>query len=142
MRISKILLAALLLLVAAYFGFIVFQQDILADYVRPFVLPLLVAVYCSIGCNKRSPFFWFLFLYAIGEFISLLYYYYPASPSLDNLLYYSCNSLYIFAYIFLTIEVLKLIDLSNIIRRFAIHILILLALDIYCVILVTEVAMK
>ena len=140
MRINKILLALLLILVAVYFGFIVFRQDVLADYVRPFVLPLLVAVYCSSNCNKRSPFFWFLLFYAIGEFISLIYYYYPSSELVDNVLYYTCNGLYIMAYIFLTIEVLKLIDLTNIIRRFAVHILILVALDIYCVILVTEVA--
>ena len=140
MRINKILLAALLVLVVAYFGFIVFGEDTLADYTRPFVLPLLVAVYCISGCNKRSPFFWFLLLYAVGEFISLFYYYYPSSENIDNVLYYSCNSLYILAYLFLTYEVIKHIELSNIISRFAIHLLILVALDIYCVILVTEVA--
>ncbi|NNK72346.1 MAG: hypothetical protein HKO94_04045, partial [Flavobacteriaceae bacterium] len=130
----------LLVSVAAYFGFVLFREDILADYIRPFVLPLLLAVYCSNGCDKRSPFFWFLLLYATGEFISLIYYYYPSSVIVDNVLYYGCNALFILAYLFLTYEVLKHIELSNIIRRFAVHLMILLALDIYCVLLVTEVA--
>ena len=142
MRINKILLAMLLALVAIYFGFIVFRQDVLTDYVRPFILPLVLAIYCSNGCDKRTPFFWFLALYAIGEIISIAYYYSEFEILVEDILYYACNTLYILAYIFLTIEVIRNIDLSNIIKRFAVHLLILLALDIYCVILVTEVAIS
>ena len=57
-------------------------------------------------------------------------------------MFYSGNLLYITAYIFLILEVLKSMDLKGIFRRFPVHIAILFAFDIYSVILVSEIAVK
>jgi hypothetical protein len=55
-----------------------------------------------------------------------------------DLFYYFTNSLYILSYIFLIIKVLGDMNLKEIIRKFPIHIIVLLALDVFCVITVTE----
>ncbi|MBT8253325.1 MAG: hypothetical protein KJN68_05085, partial [Bacteroidia bacterium] len=53
-----------------------------------------------------------------------------------------CNTLYITSYIFLTIEVLRQMRLKKIFKKFFVHLAILLILDVYCAILVTDVAVK
>ena len=142
MHRTKLLLALVVVLVATFFGFVVFQQDSLSDYIRPFILPLVTVMYCASGYSKSTYFFLFLLLYSIAEFFTVTYYNVALAEQLDNILYYTCNTLYIFAYIFLTIEVLRQMELSTILKKFSVHIIILLILDVYCVILVTEVAVK
>ena len=142
MHRTKLLLAVVGVLVTTFFGFIVFQQDRLSDYIRPFILPLVTVMYCASGYSKSTNFFLFLLFYAIGEFFTVAYYNVTLAEQLDNVLYYLCNSLYIMAYVFLTIEVLRQMELAKILKKFSLHLIVLLILDVYCVILVTDVAVK
>lgn len=142
MQKTQILLALIVVFVAAFIGLVIFQQDALADYIRPFILPLVVVLYCISGYKKNNYFFFFLLFYAISEFLAVFYYYGSWDQKMEDVFYYSCNILYILAYVSLTILVIQQMELSRIFRRFSIHIIILLILDIYCVSLVTDVAIK
>ena len=142
MQKTKILLGVIITLVITYFGLIVFQQDAVADYIRPAILPLVVVHYCLSGHNERSNFFLFLLFYAIAELLGVFYYYSSKSKVVEDVMYFGGNILYIIAYIFLIIEVLKSMDVAKIFNKFAVHLVILIILDIYCVILVTDVAIK
>ncbi|MBT8257917.1 MAG: hypothetical protein KJO49_05560 [Bacteroidia bacterium] len=142
MRRTKLLLAIIVVLVTTFFGFVIFQQQELSDYVRPLLLPMVLVMYCASGYSKSTYFFLFLLLYSLAEFLTVAYYNSALTELFEDPLYYLCNTLYIFAYIFLTIEVLRNMELSKIFSRFSIHLIILLILDIYCVMLVTDVAVK
>ena len=142
MQKTKLLLGAIIALVIAYLGLIIFQQETIADYIRPVILPMVVIHYCLSGHNERTYFFLFLLFYAFSEVLGVFYYYSTTSKLAEDIMYFGCNILYILAYIFLILEVLRSIDVSNIFKKFAVHLIILLVLDIYCVILVSDVAIK
>lgn len=142
MQKTKILLGVIATLVIAFIGFRIFNQEIIADYIRPIILPLVTLYYVLKGHSKRSYFFLFLAVYSFAEIFGFFNQAAEESVLVDNLMYFGCNSLYILAYIFLIMEVFQSMDLSKIFSRFSVHIVILLLLDIYCVILVSEVAIK
>ncbi len=142
MQKTKLLLGVIVALVVAFIGFRIFNQDVLADNIQPIILPLVLVYYWTNGYDRKTYFFLFLLFYAISEIISLVFYYVPESDLFNDLNYFGCNILYIIAYIFLIMEIIKPMNLSEIFNRFAVHLVILLILDIYCVILVSEVAIK
>lgn len=142
MQKTKILLGVLATLVIAFIGLRIFKQDAIADYIRPIILPLVTVYYILKGYNRRGYFFLFLSVYAFAELFGFFNHMAEESELIDNLLYFGCNSLYILAYIFLIMEVFQSMELSKIFNRFTVHIVILLLLDIYCVVLVSEVAIK
>lgn len=142
MQKTKFLLGVIIALVVTFIGLRIFQQEMIADYIRPVILPLVAVYYCMTGNCKKSNLFYFLVFYAIAELLGIFYYYATISELVDNIMYFGCNSLYIIAYIFLMLEVMKSMNITEIINRFAVHIIILVALDIYCIILVSDVAIK
>lgn len=142
MQKIKLLLGAIIAIVIAYVGFIIFQQDFLADIFRPMILPLVTVYYCMNGGCKRDNFFYFLLFYSLSELLGVFYYYATVSAVVDNIMYFGCNLLYVAAYMFLILEVIKSMNIVQVVNRFAIHIIILIILDIYCVILVSDVAIK
>ncbi len=142
MQRTKILLGVIITLIIAFVGFKIFQQDVIADYIRPFILPILTLYYCIGAHDKRSKFFFFLMFYSIGELLQVFYYYAELSNLVADLLYFGCNILYILAYLFLTLYVLQYLNLKRIFGKFMVHIIILAILDVYCVVLVTEIAIK
>jgi len=142
MQKKKLLLGVILTLVIAFIGFRIFNQDVIADFIRPIILPLVTVYYIINGYNKKSYFFFFLSIYAFAELFGVFNPLAQESELVDSLLYFGCNSLYILAYIFLIMEVFQSMDITKIFSRFSVHIVILLLLDLYCVILVSEVAIK
>ena len=142
MQKTKLLLGLIICLTIAFLGFRVFKLDTYADFVRPVILPLVTVLYCVSGNKKSGYFFYFLLLYSISEVIGIFYYYATISRVVDNLMYYVCNLLYVAAYFFLILEVVKYMNFKKVFDRFKVHIIILLLLDIYCVILVSDVAVK
>ncbi|MBT8264985.1 MAG: hypothetical protein KJO41_03730 [Bacteroidia bacterium] len=142
MQKRKFLLGVIITLVVAFLGFRIFQQETIADFIRPLLLPLVTIFYWISGFKKTSYFFFFLLIYSIAEFVGLFYYYMPATDLVDNLMYFGCNLLYILAYIFLIMEVMRTLPVAETFNRFAIHIIILLILDVYCIMLVSDVAIK
>ncbi|MBT8273829.1 MAG: hypothetical protein KJO77_08485 [Bacteroidia bacterium] len=142
MQKTKILLGIIATLVIAFIGFRIFQQEVIADYIRPIILPLVTLYYIIEGYNRKSYFFLFLAVYAFADLFGFFNQMAEESELVDSLMYFGCNTLYILAYIFLIMEVYQSMNLSKILSRFLVHIVILFLLDIYCVILVSEVAIK
>lgn len=142
MQKAKILLGIIVVLSIGLVVLLIFEQDTIASYVRPIILPLLAVLYCSTKKEKSSSFFYFILFYALAEFSGLFSYFARQSSLVDNLMYYGGNTLYITAYIFLIMEVLKAMDVKNLINRFFPYILILVVLDIYSVILVSDITFK
>ena len=83
-----------------------------------------------------------MLFYSVGEVVSLFSYFASESIFIDNILYYTGNSLFIAAYVFLILEILKSMNIRRTFNRYTTYILILAALDIYSIILVTEIAIK
>ena len=142
MKKAKLLLGLVIVLSIGFIVLQIFNQDVIASYVRPLILPFLVVSYCIMKKEKSSNFFYFLLFYSFGEFLGLFSYYAINSYFVDNLLYYGGNILLITAYVFLVLEIIKPMDIKSLFNRFITYILILIALDIYSIILVTEIAIK
>jgi hypothetical protein len=130
------------MLTVSFVGLQIFQQELSAAFVRGLILPLVTVLYCISGKSKSNYFFYFLLCYALSDFSGVFTYFAYFSVYVDNAIYYCGNFLYISAYIFLIMEVLKSINLKSVINRFPVHIMILLVLDIYSVYLVSEIAVK
>ncbi len=140
MQKTKILLGVIIVLTIAFLGFQIFGLQDVGGIVRSLILPLLTVLYCMSNRCKTSYFFYFLILYSISEFMGVFFPLAENSITIDNILYYGGNLLYIAAYFCLSIGVLKTMNLTKIFNRFPIHILILLALDVYSIVLVTDTA--
>ncbi len=142
MLTRKLLLIFIIVLTIVFISLQVFELQSVADYVRPVILPLLALLYYLAKKEKSSNFFYFLLFYSIGEISSLFSYYAQYSNFMNDLLYYGGNILFITAYLFLILEILKPMNINKIFNRFTTYILILAALDIYSIILVTDIAIK
>jgi hypothetical protein len=142
MQKRKILLGFIIVLAIVFIGLQIFNMQEIAGYVRPMLLPLLLISYCLSKKERSSYFFYFLLLYSITELSSFFTYFAQESYFVDSLLYYGGNILYIIAYMFLILEIYKAMNIKRIFNRFTTYILILMALDIYSIILVTDIAIK
>jgi len=140
MQNTKLLLGVIIVLTIMFLGFQIFGLQDIGNLIRPFLLPLLTVLYCMTNKCKKSYFFYFLLLYAISEFLGIFSPLAENSLLIDNILFYGGNLLYITAYCCLSIGILKAMNLRKIFNRFPFHIVILLALDIYSIVLVTDTA--
>lgn len=138
---NKITLTLLITLVIAYIGFEAFKLYQISDILRLFLLPLLILLYHNNAKNKNKCFSIFLILYALAEITGAFGNIYHNYIS-DNTLYFICNTIYICAYSFLIFSILEKMDVKRVFNKYIIHGLILLALDVYCVILITEITIN
>ena len=140
MRKQRLLMSLVIGLTITFFGFQVFNQEAIADIFRGLILPALVVLYCTVTKEKSSFFFYFLVCYAISEFLGMFGYFALKYTWVDNLRYYGGNIMYITAYMFLILEILRAMNLKVVFNRYAVPFIILIALDIYCVILVSQIS--
>jgi hypothetical protein len=138
MQKIKLLSGIIIALTISFIGFQIFQLDLIGGIVRGLILPLLIVLYCISGKSKSNYFFYFLISYALAEFTGVFSYFAYFSTFINDVLYYVGNLSYITAYIFLILEVFKSINVKSVIKRFPVHLIILLVLDIYSVYLVSE----
>ncbi len=140
MRLTKILLGFIILLAISFIGFQIFELEELAIVVRIIILPMLTVLYCLKTKDRRSYFFYFLLCFSLAEFTGVFAFLPDPSSTIYELMYYGGNGLSIMAYIFLILELIKSMDLRMIWKNYPVHIFILLVLDIYSVILVSQVS--
>ena len=141
---TKLLGSFVLILTIAFLSFQVLDLKVATDIVRFPIVPLLTYLYVLKFNDTKSFFFWFLCFYAIGELlagIGLLYYVYE-SNFIDYIQFYGGNLCFILSYSSLFLEINKNVRLNKIIKRFPIHLIILLALDIYSVVLVSDISLN
>lgn len=140
---TKVISSLLIILATLFVAFEVFNASLASGIVKMLLLPMLILLYYKSVKQKSKCFLIFLILYSIPQifdFISLEL----LKPSilLDNILYYVLNTFYIVAYIFLMFEMLKYMNVKLIINKYITYLIVLLALDVYCVMLVSDVTLK
>lgn len=142
MRQIYLLIGAIMALAVAYVGFTLFRNELIAEFIRPAILPLLIVYYLKSNFKRSTYFLYFLILYALGDLLGLVDTIVQFPQESYIIIYFGCNLLYVASYISLILYMVKSMDLTNLSSRFAPHIIILLILDVYCVILVTDVAIQ
>lgn len=132
---SKVLVGLVLLL---YLGFAIFE--LLGNSDVSFVFDSLIVsaitlLYVLFVNNKNRWFLLFLLCYSIsdltGLFVSTVVH--DGSPLLYDLEYYIGNSLYILAYIFLSIQICKSLCFKYVLKHFKVHLLVLCILNTYLI---------
>lgn len=142
MSIQKLLIAVLIALSVVFMGFQIYELEVEAAGIRALMLILLTALYYIRVKNRRLFFFLFLITFAIAEILNFIGWLVPIVP-IDDLdyMYFIGNSLYILSYSFLIVRILSSMNLLEIVRKLPFHLLILIVLDVFCVIVVTNTAM-
>ena len=138
MLVNKILKVVLLLLGGAFIALQGFAYEVEGAAVSTLMLILLTVLYCKWTENKYRYFFWFLVIFAAANLLSYSAYY--SSEILEEQIdyyYYGGNILYITSYILLIIGILRRLDLKKVFSELSISILILVALDAFCVSIVS-----
>ncbi|TPV32281.1 hypothetical protein FJ651_11995 [Paucihalobacter ruber] len=86
----------------------------------------------------------FLYLFTLGvaiDFIAWLFAY-AENFTFEGFFYYSANILFITSYAVIIAEMLSALNLKSVVKKLPVHILVLLILDIFSVIIVTETTEK
>lgn len=103
------------------------------------MLTILTLVYYKWTDSRSKLFFWFLVVYTLALVLSYsAYFVEPAERGDIDYFYYGANILYIIAYIFLIIRITSELDFKKVISELTIPLIILVSLDVFCVVLVTD----
>ncbi|WP_111306780.1 hypothetical protein [Confluentibacter sediminis] len=123
------ILVGLLLLIYVLFAIFEFRgNDLIAFYLRSLIFPFFALMY-FVTVRERSIFFnLFLIFYSISELLALI-----SDKLSSDVDYFLGNSLYIFAYLMLLINICKSISLIHLLKNFKMHLVVLTALNVYIV---------
>ncbi len=139
MHIQKIFITALITISVIFLGLQVFEYETAAAGLRAVLLVLLTAFYCVTIENKRKLFFLFLIMFSLAEILNFISRFLEASTNNGvHYFYYSTNILYIVSYILLIVKILYDMNIKETVKKFPVHIIVLLALDVFCVVTVTD----
>lgn len=141
MSMQRILIGVLIALSAVFLGFQIFELEVEAAGIRALLLMFLTVLYYIRVKNKSIYFFLFLITFSIAEILNFIGWLVPLVP--DNrvdYMYFIVNSLYILAYSLLTVQILTSMNLVEIVKKLPFHLIILIILDVFCVIVVTNTA--
>lgn len=105
------------------------------------MLVLLTVLYFRGSKSKSKYFSSFLVVFTFAHVLSYLSWYLPEEDYFGtDYIYYFTNILYVISYLFLILRFTSKLDIKFILKRFLFSILILLILDVFCVVVVTETA--
>lgn len=137
---SKILAGLVLVF---YLLFVIFELSAEYDFSLLFdslLVPIITLIYIFQIKNKNTYFFLFLILYSLSDILGLATYFflYEKLSYEENLMdyeydYFIGSALYILAYMFLIVKVLRTISVKYVLRNFKIHLLVLTILNIYLI---------
>ncbi|WP_430467898.1 hypothetical protein [Winogradskyella ouciana] len=139
MFVNKLLKVILLLLGGVFIILQGLAYEKEGAAVSAFMLVLLTILYCRWTTNKSLFFFWFLVAFTAGQLLSYISWYGPEIKVGEvDYYYYGANVLYIISYLFLIVKIASSFKLRDIFKELSIPIMILLLLDVFCVVLVTD----
>lgn len=142
MIIRRILIGILVTLAVVFLGLQIFELEVEASGVRALLLVFLTILYCHRVKEKRFFFLAFLIAFTTADILAFIGWAIPPLPSNQiDYTYYIANSLYVLSYSFLIMQMLKSMNLFEMVKKYPLHILILIILDVFCVIVVTNTAM-
>ncbi len=142
MKTTKIILSLLTLL---FVIFLLLSVTLASNLIEVLLLFALIVLYFNKVKQKSLYFLLFLICYIIPQISEFVLSCMPSVRSntlIVSLSYYILNTFYIAAYLFLILEMLKPISIKASIKKYYIHIIVLLALDIYCVLLLSKITRK
>ncbi|NNE31368.1 MAG: hypothetical protein HKN40_03260 [Winogradskyella sp.] len=141
MLVNNIFKVVLLLLSAAFIALEGLEYQLEAAAVSSFILILLTVFYSRWTEKKSIYFIGFLVTFTIAHALSYMSWYTPVVGSgQTDYIYYLVNILYILAYVFLITRCLIELSFKEIFTQLPVPIVILVILDVFCVILVTDTA--
>lgn len=138
-----VLKSVLILLSVAFITVQVMGLELYGAGIKAFTLTGLTVLY-FLAVKERSNFFIaFLLFFTSGAILDFMAWLDLDFKTVKNHhYYYTVNSLYILAYLFLIFKVLYLVNLKKMILKLPIHIIILVVLDVFSVIVITETTEK
>ncbi|WP_296313893.1 hypothetical protein [Winogradskyella sp. UBA3174] len=143
MLLNKILKVVLLLLGGIFITLRGFDFEVEGAAVSALMLVLLTIVYCKWTENKVKYFFWFLVTFTLGHVLSYSTWFLPEiQEGQIDYYYYVANILFIISYLFLITRMVSELKFKDIFSELAIPIIVLVVLDVFCVILVTDTVEK
>lgn len=139
MLVNKILKVVLLLLGGIFIVLQGFAFEFEGAAIGALMLVLLIVLYSFWTKNRAKYFTWFLIMFAAGQLLSLYAYYAPEFTDDEiDYYYYGANLLYILSYLFLIVKIVGNLKFKQVFSELSIPIIILIILDVFCVILVTD----
>ncbi|TDU40562.1 hypothetical protein BXY82_2614 [Gelidibacter sediminis] len=142
MIIKRILSSVLIALSLLFVAFQIMQLEVGAAGLRVSLLILLNVLYYYYVNYKRPLFLSFLVTFCVAEIINFVSLLFPEMRAVQiDYLYYTVNSLYILSYVFLILLMLRTMDFFEIIKKFPFHIFIMIVLDVFFVVIVTDTAL-
>ena len=128
MNKSKLLIAFVVVLSVLFVVFQYNESETLACLTRALIVPVFTILYFQTIKQKSFYFTMFLVLYAITDLSAIISDYLPYEID-----YFVGNGLYITAYLFLILEIFKSLNFIFILRNYALHLVILLGLNVYII---------
>jgi len=141
LKITKthILISIVILLTITFVVSQIMEYENLSNYARSLIIPL-ATVWYILKIKDRSFFFsTFLYTFSLSELMGLWVNTIP-----PDIMYYGGNILYILAYIFLVLEVLRSIkrspDYKNFFAKYALHMAVLIMFAIYLIKVLADIS--
>jgi hypothetical protein len=139
MLVNRILKVVLLLLGGSFVILEGLAFEVYAAAVSAAMLLLLTVLYCKWTENKTKYFFWFLVTFTLAHLLSYVSYYDVEIREMQiDYFYYILNLLYILAYVFLVIKMIRGLQLKKVFQELSIPIFVLIVLDIFCVYILSD----
>lgn len=132
---SKVLVSFVLILYVLFVAFEFSGKYDLSFYFDSLIIPAITLIYFFFVKKKNIYFLLFLVFYTIGDLFFLLLDFLPLGEIflLNNMDYYIGNSIFIMAYMFLFIKIIKSVCIFHIIKNYKIHLLVLTVLNAYLI---------
>lgn len=135
MNKSKVLVSFVLIFYALFVFFEFSGNYDLSFYFDTLLIPLITLTYILFIKNKNIYFLLFLLFYSVGDLFVLFLDFVPFNENslLSNYQYCITNSMFIIAYIFLLVKIIKSVCILHILKNFKIHLIVLMALNVYLI---------
>ena len=127
---SNIIIVVIVFLCISFTLFQVKDEYYISNVSRALIVPLISVLYFA-NTKVRSPYFsWFLLIYSFSELIVFVEQFLDSTLQL-HIYYFIGNLLYILAYLFLLVDIIKGLDFKKVFKKYKLHLSVLLLLNIY-----------
>ncbi len=139
MLVNRILKVVLVLLGVVFIVLQGLAYDIEGSAISSLMLVLLILLYFRYVENRDIYFSAFLIVFTAGHLLGHFAWYGPEiQEGQIDYYYYGANILYIISYILLVVKIASQFKIKQLIKELLVPIIILLVLDVFCVVLVTD----
>lgn len=142
MQIERFIKVTLIIICVLFLGLQILQYEVQAAGVRALLVVMLCVLYHVKVQDKRFFFLMFLLSFALAELLNFTSYFIERIFNNTDYFYYGVNGLYILSYTFLIIRIIRDMNIRQVLRKFWIHLIILIVLDIFCVNIVSGTTEK